>query len=403
MRAIDLAFKDIRQVLRDRQSLLFLLVMPFLFTFFFGFAFAPTPEPGDSRLQLGVVNEDPDGLVSRSLLDLLGDSPTIRPVMLAGADLDDIDSLVLKGELTAALVIPAGFSEDTLRGDRPKLEVIVDEESDGGQTMRRALQTSVTRMAGLVETAQLSAQAAESQRAFGDEAERRAYIADGVVRALAAWKAQPLSIQVTGPVVEEPEGMENPYNQFSPGMMVMFAMFGLVQAAMVMVVERKTGAMARMLTTPMKKTELFAGHTLGMFLIFFVQQALLVLFGQFALKVDYLREPLATLITITVLALFVSALGMLISALAKKEEHVILGAMAVMFLFSALGGLWFSLEMVGETFAFLGHLTPTAWAMDAFQNVLLRGQGTTSVLLPAAVILGYTLAFFGIAVWKFKY
>jgi ABC-2 type transport system permease protein len=404
MRIIDLALKDLRQVFRDRKSLLFLLIMPIAFTFFFGFAFAKPTGEQDTRLKVGVVNHDPNGSLSGALIDLLTASSAVRPVLVDQATAAQLDSQVLKGDLTAGLVIPLDYSEAVLKGEMPELEIIIDEESNNGQTMRRALQTNITRLFSMVEAAELSARALEAQTPFTSQAERAAYLNDAVTRALLAWKEQPLSITVTVPVQESgAPAADNPYNQFSPGMIVQFVIFGLTQAAMVMVIERKTGAMARLLTTPLKKAELIAGHILGMFILFFLQQVLLVLFGQFVLKVDYLREPLAILTVITALALFVSTLGLLISALARREDQVILWAMIAMFLFSALGGSWFSLEMVGKAFATIGHLTPTAWAMDAFQNILMRGLGLGSVFLPVSIILAYSAAFFGLAVWRFKF
>ena len=41
--------------------------------------------------------------------------------------------------------------------------------------------------------------------------------------------------------------------------------------------------------------------------------------------------------------------------------------------------------------------------MDGFQNIVLRGLGLASVLLPAGVFLGYAVVFFGIAVWRFRF
>ncbi len=39
MRILDLAFKDLAQILRDKRSLLFLVAMPIVFTLFMGFAY----------------------------------------------------------------------------------------------------------------------------------------------------------------------------------------------------------------------------------------------------------------------------------------------------------------------------------------------------------------------------
>jgi ABC-2 type transport system permease protein len=406
MRTIDLAFKDIRQVLRDRRSLAFLMIMPVVFTLFFGFAMNNQSKDSDPRLKIGVVNRDPEGLLSQALLDLLNGSETLRPEMIAETGAPEIDSRVVKGELAAGLVVPQGFSAGLLNGNGPQLEVINNEETENGETARRGLQTAITRVAGMAETSRISLKAYESKAGALDAAARDAYLKDAVTRAALSWKEAPLSVKAYSaatPADKTDPAATNPYNQFSPGMMVMFAIFGLTSAAMVMVSERKNGAMARLLTTPMTKAELIGGHILGMFLVFFVQQLILVVFGQLVLKVDYFRQPVATLLMMAALSLWVAAFGLLISALVKKEEQVILFAMIGMFLFSALGGSWFSLEMVGKTFATIGHLTPTAWALDGFQNIIVRGLGLESVLLPVGIILAYSAAFFGVAIWKFKF
>ncbi len=61
MRILDLAFKDLSQILRDWKSGLFLLVMPLLFTLFFGFVMGSASSPktvADSRLVVGVIDQD---------------------------------------------------------------------------------------------------------------------------------------------------------------------------------------------------------------------------------------------------------------------------------------------------------------------------------------------------------
>ncbi len=77
-------------------------------------------------------------------------------------------------------------------------------------------------------------------------------------------------------------------------------------------------------------------------------------------------------------------------------------SLVAMFLFSALGGAWFPLSLAGPAFSAAAHLLPTAWAMEGYQNIVLRGLGAGSLLLPAGILLAYTVAFFGLAVWRFR-
>jgi ABC-type uncharacterized transport system ATPase subunit len=56
----------------------------------------------------------------------------------------------------------------------------------------------------------------------------------------------------------------------------------------------------------------------------------------------------------------------------------------------------------GKAFASLGRLTPSAWAMRGFQNILIREPGLESAWLPTAILLVYTLVFFAVAVCRLR-
>jgi ABC-2 type transport system permease protein len=194
----------------------------------------------------------------------------------------------------------------------------------------------------------------------------------------------------------------NPYNQASPGILVQFAIFGLITSAQILVQERKTRTLQRLMTTAMKPWEIVAGHLLAMFTLTFLQTMLLVVFGQLALNVNYMREPIGTLLVSVALGLWVASVGLLIGVIAKADDQVILFSMIAMFLFSALGGTWFPLESAGGAFAAIGRLMPSAWAMNGLQNILIRGLGLESAWMPSGILLAYATGFFLLAVWQFR-
>ena len=181
-----------------------------------------------------------------------------------------------------------------------------------------------------------------------------------------------------------------------------FAIMGLVTSAQILVNERKTRTLQRLMTTAMKPWEIVAGHLLAMFGLVFLQTVMLVIFGQFALGVDYLRAPLGTLLVSVALGLWVASMGLLIGVLANSDDQVVLFSMIAMFLFSALGGAWFPLETSGGAFAAIGRLMPSAWAMTGYQNILIRGLDLPSILLPTGILLAYAFGFFLLAVWRFR-
>ncbi|MFN2224159.1 MAG: hypothetical protein ACK2UH_16505, partial [Candidatus Promineifilaceae bacterium] len=48
------------------------------------------------------------------------------------------------------------------------------------------------------------------------------------------------------------------------------------------------------------------------------------------------------------------------------------------------------------------RLTPLAWVMTGFQDIVIRGQGLDAVWLPALVLLAYAVVFFVLGVWRFR-
>ncbi len=402
MRMIDLVLKDLTQLIRDWKAALFLVVMPIAFTLFFGFLFGGGGKE-DPRLPVGFLDQDGGSVLSVHLLDLLSASDAIRPVLLEDESLDEAEKKVSDNELAAVVIIPASYSERVLAGEETRPTIIVDANTAAGSTTQNGVQTSVARLLGAVQAAQLCSKALAAQEGTAD----KAFLLQALDNAIKAWREPPLTVAAMQPEIsgeDEEQTMEsNPYAQSSPGMMVQFSIAGLIGAANVLVIERKSKSLQRLLTTAISRVEIIVGHFLTMFVMIFVQLALLMGFGQAVLGLDYLREPAATLLVMVTMSLWTASLGLLIGVLAKTEEQVIAFAMVPMFVLSGLGGAWMPLEFTGQAFQTVGHLLPTAWAMDGIQNIIMRGLGLESVLLPAGIMLAYAVAFFGLAVWRFRF
>ncbi|MCK7461817.1 MAG: hypothetical protein MZU84_07045 [Sphingobacterium sp.] len=89
----------------------------------------------------------------------------------------------------------------------------------------------------------------------------------------------------------------NPYNQASPGILVQFAIFGLVTSGQILVQERKTRHPAKVDYNLDAAVGDRGGAPAGdVQRGLFARSLLLVLFGQLVLEVDYLRVPLGTLL-----------------------------------------------------------------------------------------------------------
>ena len=395
MRILDLALKDLSQMFRDRRSLLFLVVMPIVFTFFMGFAYRNAGEDknADHRIPLAIVNPEPDAVLNKMLVGRLDLSKDIRIESLG--EVDAMNALY-KNNVAGVLVIPHGFSEQVSAGNVSQLKLIADSTSAQGQSLYQLLRVPISQLMSAVEAARITA----------DVEQKPSEYAPAFELAWGRWDVNsrlPLvKIELAVANKNEDWTAGNPYNQSSPGILVQFAIFGLVTSAQILVQERKSRTLQRLITTAMRPWQIVAGHMLAMFTLTFLQTLMLVIFGQSVLKVDYLREPLGVLLVAVTLGLWIASMGLLIGIVAKEEQQVILYAMIAMFLFSAMGGTWFPLETTGGAFAAIGKVLPSAWAMHGLQNILIRGLGLGSVWMPALVLLAYALGFFVLAVWRFR-
>jgi ABC-2 type transport system permease protein len=392
MRVLDLTLKDLLQIFRDRKILLFLVAMPVAFTLFMGYMYRSSDQTGDPRLALGWVDGDPQGALGQALRTMFENSGAFNIVDVQQSQASE---MVGSGKLAGAVIIPADFSQQTLEGTSAQITLLGDESSNTGQQVLQLVRPLILRLNSAAEIARLSNEAGSNSQAARLASFNQAIQAWSQID---AGQAVVNTEMATGNSANE----GNPYNQTSPGILVMFSIFSLVTSATLLVAERKTRTLQRLITTAMKPWQIIAGHLLAMFSLVFLQSVMLVVFGQLVLKVDYLRQPVGMLLVVVGLGLWVAAMGLLIGVIAKGDDQVVLYSMVAMFVFAALGGAWFPLEGAGQAFSTIGHLTPAAWAMDGFQNILVRGQGFGSVMLPTAILLAYALGFFGLATWLFR-
>ncbi|RPJ28191.1 MAG: ABC transporter permease [Chloroflexi bacterium] len=391
IRIIDIALKDLMQLSRDFKTFMFLLLMPILFTFLFGYAFGGFGGgESDSRLPVGYISEDAHWITDE-LHDLLDRSEVIRLDENIFLSASDLEKLVADGDLAAAILIPDGYGRAVLKNKEARLIVIADTSTQAWVTIETELLTLAGRLDSAVRTATIIEQIDAERMPFDYAFEQ----------SLSAWDEPPIAInETTSLAVKKASSQGSALAHTAPGMMIQFAIAGLLTAAQIIVTERKSRTLQRLLTTATRRIHIAFGHYLAIFFLIFVQFLTLITFAQVALKVDYLRVPAATLLVAFSAALCISALGLLIGILARSEEQAIIFSLVPMFIFSGLGGAWVPLEVTGETFQAIGHLTPVAWAMDGFENIVARGLGFDSVLLPAAALAGYAVLFFSLAVWR---
>lgn len=406
MKFLSITLKDLLQLVRDKQTILFLILMPVLFTLFFVLIFggtygSPSESEEETDYTVAVLDETGDALLSRKLLSLLSKKDYLDFRSLTAMSLDEVRQTVADGSYAAALVITPAFRfKERFTG----ITLVVDSDSAEGRAVQDLLVADLEEAAAVLKIAAISLEIRSGIRPFDSEPEREEYYAAGIARAEEARDESSVRIvqrrisseaQETGPSIDA-------RTQFSPGLMVQFAIFGLITSAMVLMLERKSGTLKRVLTCPVSRAAVIGGHTAAMFITVLVQEMILILFAALVFGVPYFSAPAALLIMVVSIAAWAAGLGLFIGSITKSEEQVIVISLIAMFVFAVLGGAWFPLELTGKTFAEIGKFVPSYWGIRGLQNIIVRGLGTASVLLPALIQAGYAAFFFLLALWRFR-
>ena len=155
--------------------------------------------------------------------------------------------------------------------------------------------------------------------------------------------------------------------------------------------ERTSGTLERLLSMPLRKTELIAGYALAFGLLAIVQAGVAT-----ALVLGPLNLPLAgsawLLLLVAVLdALLGTALGLFVSAFAATEFQAVQFMPAVIFPQMLLCGLFVPRGQMQSVLSAISDVLPMSYAVDAMAQVAGRSSVTGDFVRDVAVIAGSAL------------
>ncbi len=373
-----LAVNDLRLTLKDKSSVLWIILMPLALMWFFGQMGGTGNTPSLPHISLTVDDQDGGWLARELVAELAGDQVTLIDLAtLAGTE--EIFPTV------RTLVIPPGFTQRLLAGETQGLRL--EAEPGAATDFGFAAQVHILRAGGRILGRLAEVEIAGLAPEAGESAD------DARIRAFRALSQRPPLIQLA--VKSAGRGRPVPVGraQSVPGMLTMMVMMmTLIQGAIFLTIEKQEGMLRRQSALPLSRGQIFAGKLLGRFLIAALQTTVLLLAGRFLFGVVFGNSPLALLLLLTTYCLAVAGLSTLLGSLVSTPDQAeSVGWILSMFL-AALGGCWWSSELMPKWLWTAAHALPTAWAMDGFHALISFGYGLEGVWLPALVLTGFGIA-----------
>lgn len=192
------------------------------------------------------------------------------------------------------------------------------------------------------------------------------------------------------------------YQQNVPGYTILGVFFIVGAMASSILAEKREGTFRRLLVAPLPKPILLAGKILPYYLVNLIQIA--IMFGVAHLLFDMaFGDPVALIAISMALAAAATGLGIMIAALGKTDTQVGGLTSLLALTMSALGGCLMPTYIMPNFLQTLSRFIPHAWAMQGFQDVLVRGYGLAGILPEAGILLGFAAVFFLIGVWRFRF
>ncbi len=188
-----------------------------------------------------------------------------------------------------------------------------------------------------------------------------------------------------------------------PGMAVAFAAFGVGYAGFTFFRDHGWGTWDRLRASPATAADIMVGKITPTVVVTIVQLGLLFLLGGPLFDLTISGSVAALVVLIVVLAVSLSAFGMLVTALSRTMNQLnaigSVGGMAM----AMLGGAWVPIALMPGWAQAIAPALPTYWAMEGFNDVILEGGGLPQVAVPALVMIAFGLVYAGLAAWKFRF
>lgn len=166
--------------------------------------------------------------------------------------------------------------------------------------------------------------------------------------------------------------------------------------------EHGWGTFVRLRASGTSWTQILLGKTLPILALGLAQMLVVFGIGAAAYGLEIKGSMWGVALIASVLVVTVITLGLAITALVRTIQQLNAIANIAPVGLGALGGALVPLVTLPVWVHRIAPATPQYWAMRGFDGVILDGQGFRSVLLPAAVLLCFTVAFTVIAVAGFR-
>ncbi|MDS9468764.1 ABC transporter permease [Paracoccus sp. MBLB3053] len=375
-------------LLRDRGALVLAFVLPVAIFVIFAAIFAAT---ASDELPLKVAFGRADSAEAWDRFEkVLRDEPSLQVIATTAGNQADVSRQVERGVADVGLFI----KDDPNAHERAPLVVLADPgKSLAGAILVGQIQGLVARrMPDLV----LSRTISEIEPLVELTLEQSARLTK-VIAQLASENEEAESREVPGLVeivsVMPLKKADATVTYYAGAVAILFLLFSAMQGAAVLIDERSSGILDRIAVIPRGPEAVVCGKFLFLVMQGVIQASLIFAAAAAFYDVEVINRFWLWLLITIAAAMAVSGLALAVAATCTSRQQAQTISTFIVLVCSAVGGSMVPSFMMPLWLQDLGRFTPNAWVIEAYQDVLWRGEAIPELLPELGFLLA--LAVFG--------
>ena len=356
-KALAVGRKELRQIWRDRRTLLIVLFVPVFLLTLYGYALN-----FDIR-DIPLAVRDRDGSVeSRELVSAFVNSGYFKFVARLGGE-GEIETLMNRGVIRAALVIPEAYGERVRSAQGGSVQVIVN----------------------------------------GDNANTGATVVGYVTRIVGSAAAGVTGARFVVPISVEPRVWYNPELRSTiflvPGLVAFIAMIvGVTSTALSIVREKETGTMEQVRMAPIGAYQFIIGKTIPYLFLSFASSMFTVLASMVLFDLPMRGSWWALLLAVGLFLVGALGTGLFISTVAETQQIAFLMGLLLTFLPTfILSGFIFPISSMPRALQIITYVVPARYFLVVLRGIVLKGSSLDVLAAPMGALVIYAVVFLTLA------
>jgi ABC-2 type transport system permease protein len=363
----SIVLKEFTQLKRDRLTFAMIVGIPILQMALFGYAINTNPK----HLDTAIISAD-DSDITRSFIAAMQNSSYFKIVEELPNEAAGREALA-RGQLLFVVNIPAGFTRQLLRRERPSLLIEAD------ATDPTATASALAAVNGIVQSV----------------------IHREMTGPLATLQGSPAPFDVNVHQLYNPDNITQ-YNVV-PGLMgVVLTLTMVMMTGLAITRERERGTMENLLAMPSTPMEVMTGKLIPYIGIGLIQSSIILLAARFIFQVPFFGNIGAVYLSTI---LFIAAnltVGITFSSLAQNQLQAVQLAIFYFLPNILLSGFMFPFKGMPAWAQVIGSLLPLTYFNRLIRGILLKGNGWSDSWPSVWPMMVFTLVFMGVAVATYR-